>query len=191
LGISFVAKNYTLEIIGADHDEGVNMDGILPYIFAAITLAGVLYFLYSLFIGGDIDGADVGDGEFTLMIAAAFAAGFGAVGLLGTLSGWALLTTLIVALVFGIILGRVVLSVLRYVMRQQSTSVSHIDHLIGTSARVTIEAPKGAISEAMVEGEYVQKYAVKEVNGAALHRGDVVEVVNAEGSLLFVKKKRL
>lgn len=167
------------------------MDTFLPYIFGAITLAGVLYFIYSLFFGGDLDGVDGGDGEFTLMVAAAFAAGFGAVGLLGTLSGWALLTTLAVALVIGLVMGRAVLSVLRYVMRQQSTNVGHIDRLVGASARVTIEAPEGAISEAMVEGEYIQKYAIKEVNGAALHRGDVVEIVNADGSVLYVKKKRL
>ena len=172
------------------------MDSLLPYIFGAITLAGVLYFIYSLFFGGDgVDGGDIGDassdGNFTLMVAAAFAAGFGAVGLLGTLSGWALLTTLAFGLVFGLVIGRVVLSALRFVMRQQSTSVAHVDGLIGSSARVTIDTPEGVISEAMVEGEYVQKYAIKEVNGAALHRGDVVEVVNAEGSVLFVKKKRL
>jgi membrane protein implicated in regulation of membrane protease activity len=172
------------------------MENIVALIFGAITLAGVLYFIYSLFFGGDgIDGADIGDasgdGNFTLMVAAAFASAFGAVGLLGTLSGWAMLTTLAFALIFGLVIGRGVLSVLRFVMRQQSTSVAHVDGLIGSSARVTIETPEGAISEAMVEGEYVQKYAIKEINGAPLHRGDLVEVVDADGSVLFVKKKRL
>lgn len=168
------------------------METISPFIFGAITLAGMLYFIYSLFFGGDMDVGDAsGDGDFTLMVAAAFASAFGAVGLLGTLSGWALITTLAFALVFGFVIGRVVLLVLRFVMRQQSTSVSRVDGLIGSSARVTIEAPAGAISEAMVEGQYVQKYAIKEINGAALHRGDVVEVVDTDGSVLFVKKKRL
>lgn len=168
------------------------METISPFIFGAITLAGMLYFIYSLFFGGDMDVGDAsGDGDFTLMVAAAFASAFGAVGLLGTLSGWALITTLAFALVFGFVIGRVVLLVLRFVMRQQSTSVSRADGLIGSSARVTIEAPQGAISEAMVEGQYVQKYAIKEINGAALHRGDVVEVVDTDGSVLFVKKKRL
>lgn len=168
------------------------METISPFIFGAITLAGMLYFIYSLFFGGDMDVGDAsGDGDFTLMVAAAFASAFGAVGLLGTLSGWALITTLAFALVFGFVIGRVVLLVLRFVMRQQSTSVSRVDGLIGSSARVTIEAPAGAISEAMVEGQYVQKYAIKEINSAALHRGDVVEVVDTDGSVLFVKKKRL
>src|SRR5690606_13986797 len=128
------------------------VETISPFIFGAISLAGMLYFIYSLFFGGDMDFGDAsGDGDFTLMIAAAFASAFGAVGLLGRLSGWALITTLAFALVFGFVIGRVVLLVLRFVMRQQSTSVSRVDGLIGSSARVTIEAPAGAISEAMVE----------------------------------------
>lgn len=170
--------------------------GILPYVFAAITLAGVLYFLYSLFFGGD--GADTpdigdtsGDGEFTLMVGAAFASVFGAVGLLGTLSNWNLPLTLAIAIVLGLVIGRVALSALRFVLRQQSTQVEHRDRLIGSSGRVTIDSPAGKISEAMMEGDYVQKYAIKEVNDAALHRGDVVEVVDADNSVLYVKKKRL
>lgn len=42
----------------------------------------------------------------------------------------------------------------------------------------------------MVEGDYVQKHAIKEVNDTALARGDVVEVVDVDNSVLYVKKKR-
>ncbi len=168
---------------------------ILPYIFGAITLAGVLYFLYSLFFGGDgTDSLDVGDasgdGEFTLMVGAAFASVFGAVGLLGTLSNWNLPLTLVIALALGLAIGRVVLSLLRFVLRQQSTQVAHRDKLIGAAGRVTIDTQAGQISEAMVEGDYVQKHAIKEVNDTALARGDVVEVVDVDNSVLYVKKKR-
>ena len=172
------------------------MGNLLPYIFAAITLAGVLYFLYSLFFGADgSDSLDVGDtsgdGEFTLLAAAAFASVFGAVGLLGSLSNWNLLLTLAVAIGLGVVIGRGVLALMRFVIRQESTKVEQIDHLIGSSGRVTIDTPAGTTSEAMLEGEYVQKYAIKEVNGAELHRGDVVEVVDADNSILYVKKKRM
>ncbi len=58
------------------------------------------------------------------------------------------------------------------------------------SARVTIESAPGKTGEAMIEsGAFVTRSAVKEVNGVALYRGDIVEVVNVESGLLYVKKK--
>jgi membrane protein implicated in regulation of membrane protease activity len=171
--------------------------GILPYIFAAITLAGVLYFLYSLFFGGnsvdelDLDlGDGSGEGNFTLLVGAAFASIFGAVGLLGTLSGWNFLLTLVIAIALGLGIGRAVLALLRFVMRQQAAQVNRRDELIGSSGRVTIETAAGMISEAMIDGSTIDKHAIKEINDAALHRGDVVEVVDVDTSVLYVKKKR-
>lgn len=176
------------------------MGNLLPYIFAAITLIGVLYFLYSLFFGADgADSLDIGDtlgdasgdGEFTMLLAASFASIFGAIGLLGTLSQWNLLVTLVVAIVAGLAIGRGVMTLLRFVRRQESTHVDNVERLIGSSGRVTIDSPAGAVSEAMLEGEYVHKYAIREVNSAQLQRGDVVEVVDVDNSLLYVKKKRV
>ncbi|MBX3086705.1 MAG: hypothetical protein KF716_34045 [Anaerolineae bacterium] len=165
---------------------------MLPYLFAAITLAGVLYFLYSLFFSGD--SSDLADGasenNFTLLVGAAFASVFGAVGLLGTLSGWNFLLTLVVAIGLGVAIGYAVLLLLRFVMRQQSAQVERRDGLIGTSGRVSIESAAGMIGEAMIDGKTIDKYAIKEVNDTALHRGDVVEVVDVDASVLYVKKKR-
>ncbi|MFN8421675.1 MAG: hypothetical protein U0528_20875 [Anaerolineae bacterium] len=167
----------------------------LPYIFAAITLAGVLYFLYSLFFGGnETDSFDAGDhggdGDFTLLVGAAFASVFGAIGLLGSLSHWNLPLTLVIAVAVGLLIGRLVLTVMRFVIRQQSPQVDHRDLLIGNSGRVTIDSPAGMVGEAMVQGKYIHKYAIKEVGEAELHRGDVIEVVDADSSVLYVKKKR-
>lgn len=169
---------------------------LTPYIFGAITLAGVLYFLYSI-IFGDVSGdagpaLDVPDdaGHFGCTIIAAFLAVFGAVGLLGTLSGWSLLLTLGVAAVFGLVIGRLTMAALRYVVRQQSTERHNVGDLIGASARMTIDTPAGLTGEAMVEGAYVNKYPVKDVTDSALSRGDHVEVVDVRDGTLYVKKKR-
>jgi membrane-bound ClpP family serine protease len=164
---------------------------ILVWIFGAITAVSVIYFLFSVITNADEIGGLEGDSEFSLTIIAAFAAVFGAMGLLGTLSGWNVLVTLVVALIVGFVAGRGVFAVLRFVMRQQSEdNVEKIDDLIGKSARVTIDSPAGATGEAMVEANYVMKYAVKEINGAALQRGDAVEVVDTAAGILYVKKKR-
>ncbi|MBK9123791.1 MAG: hypothetical protein IPM16_11820 [Chloroflexi bacterium] len=167
------------------------MSGILPWVFGAFMLVGTGYFVFSIFFGDVTDSGDGGDGDFTLLLIAAFCSGFGAMGLLGTSSGWSVLVTVLVAAVFGYTIGKAAIFVLRWVMRQQTTdSIPVQRELIGMSARVTIESAPGKTGEAMIEsGAFVTRSAVKEVNGVALHRGDIVEVVNVESGLLYVKKK--
>jgi membrane protein implicated in regulation of membrane protease activity len=188
------AQNITFIYNKFNPTGGKLMDStFIPWIFGAFTVLGVAYFLYTIFLGGDLgDGADIGsDGsEFGFTVVAAFLAVFGAVGLLGWFSGWSLPITLLAALGVALLAGRSVMALLRLVMRQQSTSVTHIGDLIGQSARVTIDTPAGATGEVMVEGEYVGKYAIKEISGAALHRGDHVEIVDSSSGILQVKKKR-
>lgn len=178
------------------------MTDLMPYIFGAITLVGVLYFAYSIIFGeladadadADVDfGGDVTDGDahFGMTIVAAFLASFGAFGLLGTLSAWSLPLTLAVAVVAGLLIGRGALVLLRWVVRQQSTNVTGNDALIGTSGRVTIDAPAGTTTEIIIEDGYVTKYAAREVDNHALSRGDHVDVVNIENGTLYVKKKRM
>lgn len=173
---------------------------LMPYIFGAITLVGVLYFLYGIVFGGaadadvDIDfGGDVtdGDGDFGMTVVAAFMAAFGAFGLLGTLSNWGLPLTLAVAVVAGLLIGRVALSALRWVVRQQSTAVTHDQHLIGSSARATIDSPSGTTGEVIIEEGYVTKFPAREIDNHALSRGDHVDIVNVENGTLYVKKKRM
>lgn len=184
-------------------DTSVNLT---PYLFGAITLAGVLYFVYSLVfgeMGGDhaadahidvdthIGGDTHGDGgEFGCMIVAAFLAAFGAVGLLGSLSGWNMLVTLVAAVVFGAVIGRGVMSLLRFVVRQQGTEVSNIESLVGSTARITIDTPAGKTGEAIIEEGYVAKYPVREAGNNPLTRGDYVEIVEIRNGTLYVKKKR-
>lgn len=162
----------------------------LQWIFAALTVVGVLYFAVSLFFGGDADtGMDDG-GEIGCTLIAAFFAVFGAIGLLGVLSSWSLPVTLVVAAVAGVVIGRGLMAAMRLVIRQQSTTVTRDQDLIGSSARVTIDTPEGRTGEALLEGETVGKYPVREINGAALHRNDHVDVVDVHGGILLVKRKR-
>lgn len=168
---------------------------VLPYVFGGLMLVGVLYFVYSIFFGdvgeGGLEVASLDDvGEIGCSVIAAFLAGFGAVGLLGVWSGWGLLVTLGVAAVFGLVIGRVIMWVLRLIARQQSTDVTNVQNLIGSSARVTIDIPAGKVGEAIIEEGYVAKYPIREVGDHALQRGDHVEVVDVQNGMLHVKKKR-
>jgi membrane-bound ClpP family serine protease len=166
------------------------MNELQPYIFGAITLAGLIYFVFSL-LGGDQGIGDFGDadGGFGGMIGAAFLAVFGVIGLLGTLSGWNLIVTLIAAIVIGVLMGRLVMAILRLVMNQQTPSIAPED-LVGMIARVTIDTPAGKTGEAIMDSPHVTKFPVRETSGAALKRGDQVEVIDFNSGILYVKRKR-
>ena len=176
------------------------MNDMLPYIFGAITLAGVIYFAFSILFGGDhglgdalnLDAIGLGDadGGFGCMIIAAFMSVFGVIGLLGTLSGWNLLMTLVAAAAIGVLMGRLVKAFLRLIMAQQTASISPED-LIGMVARVTIDTPAGKTGEAIMDSAHVTKFPVRETSGAALNRGDQVEVVDTNNGILYVKRKHV
>lgn len=185
----------------------------MELIFLAIMLLGVLYLLLMIFSGlghvldFGLDGLLEGTGIDALFgldtadadeisgvgcsIIAAFLAGFGAVGLTGSLLNWSLPLIIIMALLFGVLVGRLGLRALRFVYAQQSTAVYSAQNLIGLSARITIDSPAGKTGEALIESGHILKYPVKEVSGVALKRGDTVEVVDVQGRFLHVKKKRV
>jgi membrane-bound ClpP family serine protease len=165
------------------------MQDPLSWLFGICLVLGVGYLLFTIVLGDLAEGA--GDGEFNLLLGAIFLAGFGAFGLLAVLSQWSLAATLLSAVSFGYVVGRGGLWLLRAVLRQQTQdSIEVIDALVGMSARVTIDTPEGKIGEAMIEnGRHITRSAIKEVDGHALKRGDIVQVINAESGLLYVKKK--
>ncbi|HLV35617.1 MAG TPA: hypothetical protein VKY59_10910 [Spirillospora sp.] len=184
----------------------------MEILFLIIMLVGLLYLLLMIFGGAvtvmdiDIDSALESTGLDTVFgldsaggseagglgcgVIAVFLAGFGAVGLTGSIGGWNPLAMLVAAVLFGWLLGRAVVALLRFVYAQQSTDVFRSETLIGQSARVTIDSPAGKIGEAMVEEGEIRKYPIKEMNGLALQRGDTVEIVDINGRFLRVKKKR-
>jgi hypothetical protein len=181
----------------------------MEWLFLALMIFGLAYLVLMIVSGIgdlmpiDVDGMLEGTGIDSLMglegaedasglgcsVIAAFLAGFGAVGLTGTVMAWNPLLMLLVATGFGWGLGRVVVAIMSFVFRQQSTEVFHKDDLIGLSARVTIDTAAGKTGEAMVESGAIRKYPVQEVNGAALQRGNTVVIVDVNGPFLQVKKK--
>jgi membrane-bound ClpP family serine protease len=129
---------------------------------------------------------------FGCAILAAFMAGFGSLGLAGTMSGWSLPVILLAAVAAGYIFGRLTLMAFKFLKAQQSAPHKEtMDDLIGKSARVTLEAETGKTGEVMIEEGEVGRYHVKEIGGMELLRGDVVEIVDVQGRYLHVKKKRL
>lgn len=171
----------------------------MELIFAALMIAGLAYLLLMIIGLGDIVDIDVdgigdvfgGDATgFGCGVIAAFLAAFGATGLTGMALGLSIPLIIVLALIVGYALGRIVLLVLKYVYAQQSGEVEPLERLIGTSARVTLDAETGSTGEILVESDEVARYPVREINNAELKRGDIVEIVDVQGRYLRVKKKR-
>lgn len=122
-------------------------------------------------------------------VLAAFMAGFGGIGFTATRAGWPALVALVVAIAVGYVLGFAVARLMRVAILSQSTERFSSQDLIGHSARVTIHTPPGATGEAMIEDGQVVRYAIREVNGVELNRGDLVVIVAVEGNQLRVRKQ--
>jgi membrane protein implicated in regulation of membrane protease activity len=179
--------------------------------FGVILLMGVGYLLLMIFggIGESLDlgvdgalestgldsvfGLDMGDtGEASGLgcsVIAAFLAGFGAVGLTGTLADWNGFVIVLVALLLGYAMARGVAALLQYVVAQQYTDTYSSSDLIGLTGRVTINSAAGTTGEIMIEDGDRRKYPVKEIDGVALNRGDSVQVIEVDGHMLHVRKQ--
>lgn len=173
--------------------------------FALMMTAGVVYLLVSLLFGGldlgdlgvdvdfDID-ADLDAGEGTEVkgigcnVIAAFLSGAGFMGLFGSVSGWHPILTVLMSLLVGLLLGRVVIRIMRFVLSQQSSEVLTKSSLIGLQARVTVNTPAGKLGEVLVEQHERIKYPMKNVVDEPLQKGDIVEILDVVSGRLHVRK---
>lgn len=180
---------YLLLVIVGGLGDVFNLDGTLESLglgglFGLDDLAGIADAADAAEItsaGGEAEGIGC-------MVLSAFMAMFGAVGLVGTLTGRPLWITLAVGVVISYAVARSVAELLKYVFRQQGNDAFSTSDLVGLTARATINAGAGETGEVMLELGRVLKYPVREVNGAALARGDEVRVVSVDGRFLNVEK---
>lgn len=173
---------------------------LAPWVFGAFFAAGLTFLLFSIFFGEAADLSDAGaalSGDAAELqnlgctAISAFLVGFGSLGLLGTLAGWNLIVSILGGIAMGLLFGRITRTVMRFVLRQQSSDLLTTESLIGTQARITVDTPAGQTGEALVEGDSFIKYAVRAANDEiALKKGDYVEIVNVENGRIYVKKKR-
>lgn len=180
-----------------------SINEVMPFaqtLFLTILVIGVTYILASLFLGGlgdfDIDMGDVdaGDGSsdafgLSLSAIAAFCVGTGAVGTVASLNDWSFIVTILVSLLFGLILGRFLQSLMSFVLRQEGGDVIKTNDIIGAVARITVNIPTGRLGEAMIEEPYRMKNAVKHIDDAPLQKGDKVVVIDIEGGHWLVRKQ--
>ena len=178
-------------------------------VFGVILLIGLVY-LFLMILGGigssldfGVDGAlesigldsvfgvTSGGGDASGLgcaILSVFFAMFGAVGVAGSLAEWNLAVILLLSTLIGWMIARVTALIMKPLIAEDSTDLFSKQSLLGKTARVTIESPAGKTGEIMVEAGQIYKYPVKEINGEALHRGDMVEILEINGRILKVRR---
>lgn len=179
-----------------------SINAVIPFaqtFFLTILVVGVAYILISLFFGGlgelDIDIGELGTGDasadalgLSLSAISAFCVGLGAVGTVASLNNWSFIVTILVSLLFGLILGRFLQSLLRFALRQEGGDVIKTNDIIGSVARITVNIPAGRLGEGMIEEPQRMKNAVKNIDEAPLQKGDKVVVIDIDGSRWLVRK---
>lgn len=169
-----------------------------PWLPGLLLIVGVGYLLINLLIGELDFGADVGldaametgDGALGIgcNVIAVFCVGSGALGVVGALSAWNPILTILLSLLLGLILGRIFQKFLQFAMQQQSNDPLTKDKLIGLTARVTVNVPAGKMGEALVEEVERMKYTIKNVADVPLQKGDMVRIIDVQAGRLLVRK---
>ena len=178
--------------------------------FLAIAAGCGIFFLFSLFFGGDGDGdVDFGHGDvdaggmdhdvdgghgsgpsvFSIRTVMLFGVGFGAAGAIAKHSGY----TVIGASLWGALLG-VVMATIGYffivaLMSQQSSTISNPKKLIGKNGRITVAITESSLGEIETVDEHGTGTTLlaRSENGTSINAGAAISIVDVVGSQAIVK----
>jgi membrane protein implicated in regulation of membrane protease activity len=152
-------------------------------------------------IGADVD-VDTGDipsfdqGEVGLpsispMSIASFITAFGAFGIISRqLLGASPTTSLIYAVVGGIVIGVIAQLLFIFVFSPQTSSLRSRSDIVGLTGEVTIPIPEGGVGQiAVVSRGTRATYSARARAGQTFKQGDLVRVVELAGSIVFVESR--
>ena len=163
---------------------------------AAIILAlGGSLFGHDHDVGHDHDLHDSGgDHEgtisiFSTKVISVFIMGFGGGGAIAEFYHLGWVSSSLVGLVVGIVMGGVMYAVLSYLFGHQANSLVFANELVGRQGVVTIPIEPGAVGEVNVScGDRIMTYLARtSTAGETLPKGCVIEVVSSAGNQLLVK----
>ncbi|HDD25339.1 MAG TPA: hypothetical protein ENF52_07875 [Chloroflexi bacterium] len=143
-------------------------------------------------ISHDVDHPDVGLSPLSPITIASFITAFGGVGLItNNLTTLSPIAGLVISTISGIALSSFIFLVYtRVLMEAQGSSQVESGELVGITAEVITPIPQGKIGEVVivVRGARV-RHAARALDGQAIPRGTLVEVVKEAGSVVIVKPK--
>lgn len=173
-------------------------------VFASIAIAAFIIVAGSFLFGHDHDhdhdadhdhpdvdtGGDATISIFSTKVLGTFVMGFGAAGSIATYYGLGNLGASLVGLLFGGLLGGLMLLVVNVFYRQQASSLVPTSSAVGHTGNVTVSIAEGSTGEVSVsvDGQYCT-YSATSSDGNPIAKGQSVRVVKTLGSHLIVEKE--
>ena len=166
------------------------------FVFLGIAAIGFVFLLVSLVVGDIFDsfGFDTGldgvsDGHALLdsRVISVFVTAFGGFGAIGIQSGFSMVTSSLMGLAGGLVLGGLVSLFGRFLYKQQSTSSVNTAQLVGRTAQVVVSIGPGSLGQVScrVGEERVEKLARARDN-REIKAGATVRVDEVAGDSLIV-----
>jgi membrane protein implicated in regulation of membrane protease activity len=184
--------------------------GLLNLVYLALVVLGFIYALLALLGQGiadldlptpdfDLDAGDapsfdhgeVGLTSISPMSIASFMTAFGAFGLVSAqFYGASMGTSIIFAVVGGLVVGGIAQLLFIYVFSPQTSSLRTQQDVVGLSAEVIIPIPEGGVGQiALVARGSRVTYSARTKPGLSFKQGDLVRVVELVGSVVFVEPR--
>jgi membrane protein implicated in regulation of membrane protease activity len=165
-------------------------------VFLIIATVGFVFLLVSLVVGDIFDsfGIDIGpegvaDGHGLLdsRVISVFITAFGGVGAIGIQMGLGIVSSSLLGLAGGVVLGGLVSIFARFLYKQQSSSSVTTAQLIGRSAQVVVSIAPGSLGQVSfrIGEERVEKLARSKDN-QEIKAGAIVRVDEIAGDSLIV-----
>jgi len=162
-------------------------------VFLIITGIGLTFLLLSLFAEGifddiGIDGGVDGPGFIDARAISVFVTSFGGFGAIGIQMGLGVLSSSLLGLASGVVLGGVVSLFARFLYSQQATSSVSSSQLVGRTAQITVTIPAGGIGQisCRVGEERVEKIARARSDDLELKSGTLVRIDEIAGDSVIV-----
>jgi membrane protein implicated in regulation of membrane protease activity len=169
-------------------------------IFVSIAIAAFIIMAGSFIFGHDMDhdashdmGHDAG-GEgtisiFSTKVIATMLMGFGAAGAIARYYGCGYPASSIIGVVFGLILAGAMFALLELIAKQQSSSVSRSEDVVGSTGIVTVSIGADDPGEVGVTcgGRYMN-YSARSAARKAIGKGRQVKIVAAQGGSVSVEE---
>ena len=169
--------------------------------FMTLLIASTLFFALSSVFGHDDGGADAGDGVthgdngpslLSLRNLLLFGIGFGAAGSVATHLGYSLMLASSAGAAFGVVVTFLGLMFYRAIGRQQATSNTNTQKLIGRKAVVTTQIPLGRLGQVSMRDELGGTVYLDARSGESttIEQGELVYITDAAGSLVTTSRQQ-
>lgn len=167
-------------------------------VFLAIAALGFVFLLISLVVGDifdsfgletGVDGGADGHGLLDSRVISVFVTSFGGFGAIGIQMGLGIVTSSLMGLAGGIVLGGLVSLFARFLYKQQSSSSVSTSQMIGRTAQVIVSIVPGSLGQVSCRiGEERMEKLARSKDNEEIKAGAIVRIDEIAGDSVIVSR---